>query len=258
MGDLIYRPLMEDMTWSYSRIECFHDCPYRFFLKYIKECKEKPQFYSSYGSFMHKLIEKVSRDETYKEKLTTKFLFDFTSEVKGQRPAESTVLKYIECGCKYLSSFSPFPFNMIDVEKKIEFQIYGVNFVGILDYIGERDGELCIVDNKSRDLKPRSKRKQPTAKDKELDAMLRQLYVYSAAVKQEYGKFPKYLCFNCFKSGVFIEEPFDMAAYESTIEWLMKSIEEIKDADDFCPSMDYFGCTYICGVHDDCCYYEMR
>lgn len=258
MGNITYKPFMEEMIWSYSRVKCFHDCPYRFFLKYIKECSETPQFYSSYGSFMHKLIEEFYRGEISKENLTTKFLADFRSEVKGQRPAESTVLKYINLGCEYLDNFSPFPFNMIDVEKKIYFQIGDVNLVGIIDYIGERNGDLCIVDNKSRDLRPRSQKKQPTDKDNELDNMLKQLYVYAAAVKKEYGSFPKYLCFNCFKSGVFIEEPFDMAAYESTIEWLMKSIEEIKDADDFCPSMDYFGCTYICGVHDDCCYYEMR
>lgn len=249
---------MEDAVWSYSRVECFDDCPYRFFLKYIKEYKDSPQFYSSYGSFMHKLIEGYYKGENKKEELETKFLLGFSSNVKGARPAESTVLKYITAGREYLKRFSPIPFNVIEVEKRIKFQINDVKVVGILDYIGERDGELCIVDNKSRELKPRSKRKQPTAKDKELDEMLKQLYVYAAAVKQEYGRFPKYLCFNCFRNGVFIEEEFNMDAYNETIAWFLENVEKIKDSDDFPPYIDFFSCNYICGVRDECCYFDMR
>lgn len=258
MGETLYRPLIEDMTWSYSRIECFNDCPYRFFLKYIKKCEETPQFYASYGSFMHKLLEKYYKNELNKEEMQTKFLFDFSKEVQGPRPQESTVRKYIDLGLRYLEQFRPFPFNMIDVEKKVEFKIHGKPFIGFIDYLGEKDGELYIVDNKSRELKPRSKRATPTVKDRELDEMLKQLYIYSAAIKEEYGKFPKSLCFNCFKNQTFIEEPFNMAAYERAIQWALSEIESIESAEDFYPSIDYFGCYYICGVHDDCCYWEMR
>ena len=258
MGETLYRPLIDDMTWSYSRIECFNDCPYRFFLKYIKKCEETPQFYSSYGSFMHKLLEKYYKGELNKEEMQTKFLFDFSKEVQGPRPQESTVRKYIDLGLRYLEQFQPFPFNMIDVEKRVEFKIQGRPFIGFIDYLGEKNGELYIVDNKSRELKPRSKRATPTVKDKELDEMLKQLYIYSAAIKEEYGKFPKSLCFNCFKNQTFIEEPFNMAAYERAIQWALSEIESIEGAEDFYPSIDYFGCYYICGVHDDCCYWEMR
>ena len=59
MGEVSYRPLIEDMVWSYSRIECFDDCPYRWYLKYISGMKESPMFYTSYGSFMHRLLERV-------------------------------------------------------------------------------------------------------------------------------------------------------------------------------------------------------
>lgn len=254
---MIYRPLIEDMTWSYSRIKCFGDCPYRFYLKYISGCKEVPQFYASYGSFMHKLIEEFYRGKLTKEEMLTKFLFDFQTEVKGERPKESTVSKYIQCGVEYLRGFSPFPYKMIDVEKKVEFEIEGKKFVGFIDYLGEKDGEYYIVDNKSRELKPRSKRAKPTVKDQELDEMLKQLYLYAAAVKQEYGKFPKALCFNCFKNGMFIEEPFSEKIFSETIEWFLKTIDDIADENDFLPYLDYFSCKNICGVKDDCCYYEL-
>lgn len=243
--------------WSYSRIKCFEDCPYRFYLKYISGCKEVPQFYASYGSFMHKLIEEFYRGKLTKEEMLTKFLFDFQTEVKGERPKESTVSKYIQCGVEYLRGFSPFPYKMIDVEKKVKFEINGKKFIGFIDYLGEKDGEYYIIDNKSRELKPRSKRAKPTVKDQELDEMLKQLYLYAAAVKQEYGKFPKALCFNCFKNGVFIEEPFSEKVFSETIEWFLKTIDNIADENDFLPYLDYFSCKNICGVKDECCYYEL-
>lgn len=258
IGDISYRPLIEDMVWSYSRIECFNDCPYRWFLKYIRQYKETPQFYSSYGSFMHKLLEGFYKGELTKEEMLTKFLFDFSDEVQGIRPQESTVKKYITSGIEYLKGFEPLPYNVLGIEKKVEFEINGIPLVGFIDYLGEKDGEIYIVDNKSRDLKPRSNRKQPTANDKEIDEMLRQLYIYSAAIKQEYGKFPKSLCFNCFRSGVFIEEPFKEEAYNEAIAWAERTIEDIKDTDDFYPNIEFFNCLYICGFKDDCCYWEMR
>lgn len=257
MSEMIYRPLIEDMVWSYSRIKCFEDCPYRFYLKYISGCKEAPQFYASYGSFMHKLIEEFYKGIITKEEMLTKFLFGFQENVLGRRPKESTVEKYIQLGVEYLKHFSPFPYNMVAVEKKVEFELGGKKFIGFIDYLGEKDGEYYIVDNKSRELKPRSNRKTPTAKDQELDDMLKQLYLYAAAVKQEYGRFPKALCFNCFKNQVFIEEPFSEEKFSETVEWFLKTIDDIADENDFLPYLDFFGCNYICGVNGECCYYEM-
>lgn len=257
MSEVSYLPLIEDMTWSYSRIEAFNDCPYRFFLKYISRCEEVDKFYASYGSFIHKLIENYYRGILSKEDMVTEFLTGFSENVKGIRPKESIVQKYIKCGIDYLSGFEPFKYPMVDVEKRVDFEIDGLQFVGFIDYLGEKDGEYYIIDNKSRDLKPRSNRTKPTAKDKELDTMLRQLYIYSAAVKQEYGKFPKALCFNCFRTGVFIEESFKKEAYLEAIEWAKNSVKEIKEADEFYPNREFFSCFYICGVSDDCIFDEM-
>lgn len=254
MGDISYLPLIEDMTWSYSRIEAFSDCPYRFFLKYIHGSSEQDKFYATYGSLMHELIEEYYTEGISNDELCTRFLMRFPEKVIGERPSQDAATKYIMGGLEYLRSFKPFEYNVVGVEKKVEFQINGYPFVGFIDFLGELDGEYYIVDNKSRDLRPRSNRKKPTAKDRELDEMLRQLYLYSAAVKQEYGKFPKSLCFNCFRTGVFIEEPFKVEDYESAISWATENIEYIKESDDFHPSIDYFACRYICGVSDDCVY----
>lgn len=257
MGDVSYRPLIEDMTWSYSRIGAFEDCPYKFFLRYIKEYKECDRFYASYGSFMHKLIENYYLGFMSKEEMLETFVTGFSTHVKGDRPKGTIVENYIRCGVDYLKSFEPFPYEMDAVEERIEFEIAGIKMVGVIDFRGHIGDDIYIVDNKSRNLKPRSGKGKPTKNDEELDLMLRQLYLYAAAVKQKYGRYPKALCFNCFKNGEFIVEPFDENACNDAIGWAVKTIEEIKDCDDFHPNLEYFLCTFLCGVSDECEYNEM-
>lgn len=215
-------------------------------------------FYSSYGSYMHRLIERYYRGDLSLDELPSAFLTGFQSNVLGDRPSPEIAASYVDKGLRYFKSFRPFDYKTVAVEKHLRFSVAGAGFRGIIDYIGEKDGELYIVDNKSRDLRPRSGRARPTQKDQELDEMLRQLYIYAAAVKSEYGRFPKALCFNCFKSGVFVSELFDIKAYEAAVAWAEALIGEIKDTTAFYPSVDYFACTYLCGLHDRCCYYEMR
>ena len=264
MGDMNYRPIIEDMTWSYSRIGTFDECPYRFFLRYIKHYKDDDKFYASYGSFIHRLIECFYRGLMTKEEMLDEFITGFSTQVKGERPKGSIVESYIKSGVDYLKSFTPFEYNMIDVEKKVEFEIApedgedGIKMVGYIDFLGEKDGELYIVDNKSRNLKPRSNRKKPTKNDIEIDEMLRQLYLYSAAIKNEYGKFPKALCLNCFRSGTFIVEPFNEEAYNEAIKWATEKVHRIADTDDFYPNWDFFYCSNLCGVSDHCCYHDIN
>lgn len=247
---------MEDMVWSYSRINSFETCPYGWYLRYIKHLKEQPQFYASYGTFIHKLIEEYYRNTITKEEMPIKFLFGFKQEVLGDRPSDAIVESYIRHGLEYLESFQPFPYKMVDVEMKVEFDIDGIPMVGFIDYLGEEDGEFIVVDNKSRDLKPRSKRATPTENDKLIDKMLRQLYLYSTGIKEKYGKFPVKLCFNCFKANTFIEEPFKMEAYEEAVNWAKTHTEEIMNVNDFPPHVDYFTCKFLCGYANECCYFD--
>jgi hypothetical protein len=83
--------------------------------------------------------------------------------------------------------------------------------------------------------------------------MLTQLYLYSIAVEQKYGKLPKALCFNCFKNQQFIVEPFDKKRYEEAKNWAVNAVHEIEenmvwDDKDF----EYFQCNFLCGLHDKC------
>lgn len=248
--------ILDGMTWSYSRVKCYDDCPYRWYLKYIMEVPSRPMFYSSYGSFMHSLLEQYYSGKITQQEMRTKYLLEFRRNVRGERPAPDTVTKYIEQGLSFIDRIQPLPFLVADTERKFELELDGIRTVGFIDLIGERDGELIIVDHKSREMKPRSNRKKPTQKDAELDDMLRQLYLYAGAVRELYGKFPAALCFNCFRNGNFIEEPFSEEKYGDALAWMHRNIRCIREEEQFPPVIDYFVCRWICDVKDECCYCE--
>lgn len=213
-------------------------------------------FYSSYGKFIHELIAAYNNGELSKESLVLEFLTKFSSKVLGDRPSESIVSKYVDKGVEYFKKFNGLPFNTVATEQFVEFKVGEFNFIGFIDYLGERDGDLYIIDHKSRDLKPRSKRSKPTKSDEELDEMLVQLYLYAEAVKQKYGKYPKKLIFNCFKSGLLVEEEFNETACEKAKLWAVNTIMAIKNSEDFYPTVDFFHCKYLCGYHNECCYWN--
>lgn len=214
-------------------------------------------FFASYGSFMHKLIERYYTGKLERKDLPLEFYINFQNEVKGVRPSANIASNYISKAIKYLNNFEVFPFGTIGVEKRYEFMLGERNFQGIIDYVGTaNNGDIVIIDNKSRDLQPRSGKKKPTKNDELLDSMLRQLYIYSVPVEAEFGRYPESLCFNCFKAGFFIKEPFNPEAMRESVEWALRTIEEIENEEYFDADPDMFKCRWLCGVQDECEFYQ--
>lgn len=215
-------------------------------------------FYSSYGSFIHKILERYLTGECTADEMVPMFFQEYEEQMIGERPQQSTVEKYIKNAIDFLESFRGFGLTTIAVEKYVEFYIGKVKMCGYIDYIGrDEDGRLYIVDHKARELKQRSKRKKPTQKDVEIDEILRQLYLYSAAIFQESGEYPSYLCINAYRSGEFIKEPFCEEKLHEICASVEREVEAIMDESDFYPKVDYYKCRYLCGYHDTCEYYQM-
>lgn len=251
-GGMLYGPLIRDMVWSYSRIKTFEACPYRWFLNYIERRPETDQFYASYGSYMHELLADFYAGEAEPDELASRFLIGFRERVRGARPSPDLAAKYIAAGAEYLRGLKMPPEEIAGVEKQIRFRLDGIPFVGFIDLLTRTDDGFIVTDHKSRALKPKTGKTPPTKGDLEIDDMLRQLYLYSAAVRDEYGAFPAKLRFNCFRNGTVIEEPFREEAYREAVRWAVDSVRKIMETEDFAPCPDYFACRWLCGFRDWC------
>lgn len=253
------RHIISQMTWSYSRIRCFEDCPYKFFLTYIRPCDEEERFFASYGSFVHAIMALYLKGLLRKDQLALYYLLNFSKEVHGFAPNRKVFTNYFEAGYRYLSDCG-FDTNVIAVEESMEFEIGEHSFVGIIDYVrlNPEDGSLVLGDHKSKDLKPRSHKCKPTKSDAELDTYLEQLYLYCKPFKERYGRFPDFLEFNCFRTGVVITEPFEIETYNSVIDKFSVIPNNISMNTEWKPNLEYFKCRYLCGKSGSCEYYQLN
>lgn len=189
--------------------------------------------------------------------LKVTYLAEFRKKVTAPAPNEKIYQNYFEDGKRYFSDVSFGDREVLAVEKELSFKYAGKEFIGFLDLMTrDQDGRVVITDHKSRKLKPRSNRKKPTQSDLELDEYLRQLYVYSSAVKQLYGFYPDVLEFNCFRSGVLIQEPFDLDKCKEVESWAENLIDTITNTEDWYPNEDYWFCRHLCDAYDECEYID--
>lgn len=257
MNGVNYEPLLRDMTWSFSRLKTYDQCPAQWYYRYLMQEEDEEQFYASYGSFVHELIARFYTGELSSDELLPEFLQGFSTRVAGERPSAEIERKYLDQGAKYFETFEAFPLTTLAVEKEIETEIEGLKFTGFIDYLGRNeDGGLVIVDHKSADLKPRSKKGKQTQSDRKLDDVLRQLYLYANWVHGEFGEWPAELWLNCFRTGTIIRETFDEAKYTEAVEWVQKEVKKLMKEDLFLPTDDFYYCRWICGQHGNCDLYE--
>lgn len=245
-----YSYLISLMTWSYSRLRAYEDCGYGFFLNYIEEEEETKHFYAEYGSLIHRILEQFYSGAITKEQalsmFMTGFVLDLPDEVKP-----SIAENYYQQGKEYLSSLAMPKEKIVGVEERLNFKVGDYSFVGFVDLLLEDDG-LIIQDHKSRILR-RGTEKQ----NEEFDSFTKQLYLYSAGIKQRYGQLPKKLRFNCFRNGTLLEEVFNKNKYKETIQWALDTIKKIEQESTWKPSLEWFKCKYICGFSDSCEYAEL-
>lgn len=255
MGDVSYKPLIDDMVWSYSRLSTFDMCKHKWYLRYIKYPKAKSAtlFFSAYGTFIHELIANYYSNRKTKQETLAEFLDQYESRVPIESPPR-VYENYYKRALDYFKTISDISNTVLAVEKKYRFRVRNLDFIGVIDRVEQdSDRNILIIDNKSKNLSSRSA-KAPKA-NKALDEYLRQLYLYSIPIKEIYGKFPNKLCFNCFRIKQQIEEPFNEKAFNDTVEWACNKKEEIANETDFDPDYDDFRCKYICDMHDYCEYY---
>jgi len=257
MSDSIYATLIRDMTWSYSRVKTFETCPYKFYLRYILQRKPSAQFFSDFGGFVHELLEGYYKGEIRRENLPSEYLLSFSDRVKGRAMSQKVFQNYFHDGLSYLREFVPYEGGIVKAEGKVNGEIDGLKFTGIVDLTIDDGEDLEIVDHKSRALKPRSKRAKPTKTDEEIDEMLIQLYLYVPLVEKMYWRKPKWLCLNCFRNRVQIKEPFDEAKFERAKAWLRENVDRIASEEDFDPDPEYFKCHNLCEMAGHCEYCNM-
>jgi hypothetical protein len=143
--------------WSFSRINCFINCSYSYYLKYVKKEKEKEDnIYSLLGGQFHDILEKFYSGELKKEQMTEEAdnaimnvsLLDMKFNKKDDEKNEGIETKYFECMKHFFEHHIPVPYKVI-CEKDIIIKIGNHYFQGYIDAIHKENDTYIITDYKS-------------------------------------------------------------------------------------------------------------
>lgn len=248
-----YSFLMEDTVWSFSRLNAFYTCPHMWKLSYIDCEKGTNNAFADYGTFVHSLLEKYAKGEAEIFELSSLYEEGFNKAVPSPFPPNKYVVlrdSYYNAGLEYFLNFEGFgDFEIIEVEKELSFKVGEHKMTGFIDLLlKDKDGNLHIFDHKSSTVKSKNSDK---AKE-----YLKQMYLYSIAIYDEYKVYPKQLHINAFKENIIYTYDFDVKEIENVKQWVEDTIRLIKKETAFLPSSDYFFCSFICNFRNGICPYK--
>lgn len=258
-----YEFILDDMTFSFSSLSTYDRCPYNFLLNYILKKDNEQNGFAQYGTFCHELLERYAKGELMVFELYNEYIDNFYNNVTLKFPRnkyKDIGVGYYEDGLSYFENFEGFDgYNILDVEKKVTFNLNGHKSIGFIDLlVRNKNGKIEIVDHKSKDLKKPQKKRWENIDVRyttELYHYLRQLYLYSIPVIEEFGEYPEYLNFNCFRKQKWFKIPFDIDDYKESKNWAIKTIDNIyKDIDMTKRYESPYFCNNICGNRRSCDY----
>ena len=224
--------LLDTMTWSFSRLNSFYNCPYEWKLRYIDCNKSENGFFGEYGSLIHKILEKYEKGE-----LSLFELNDYYEEHFSENVPHDEVL---------------------GVEKEVRFQIAGKDFVGYIDLLlkEKETGKIIILDHKSASIKILKNGKVSKSDQEHVREFIRQLCLYAIPIIQEYGHVDE-LWWTLFKDRNWLKIPFNKEDYDEAIKWAEDTLILIEKEKDWLPnnSSSYY-CNYLCGQRNHACEYK--
>lgn len=261
-----YKDQISKMTWSFSRVNSYSNCPFEWKLKYIDRAPQLNSAFAEFGTLCHELFEAYAKDELAVYELADEYDSRYNDVVVDEfppsrgRPMADT---YYERGKELFSTFEGFNPNweIVGVEQAVDLKVDKYRFIGYIDLLvrDKEDGRLIVVDHKS---------KSKFANKEELKDYAKQLYLYSQWVFEKFNEYPKQLYFNMFRAGTTEIIPFDEDELKEAKQWFVDTIHKIENDVDFWDKItmsyeesgksieDYgfndFYCKYLCGSREHC------
>ncbi len=180
--------------YSYSKLTCFEQCPFKYRLKYIERIKPpiEQTIENCLGKTVHSSLEwlykeikkgKVPSAEDLVRAYASNWrkIYSSGALITNERMTKED---YFNRGVGFLLDYYlanyPFDDNTLDVEKKIGFELEGRYILGFIDRLAydKTKGEYVVHDYKTSGTLPTKERIE---KDK-------QLSIYTLAIKELFGK----------------------------------------------------------------------
>jgi RecB family exonuclease len=235
-------------------------CQYKFYLIYIEKVKKLGKFYSSFGKFIHYILEQYYKKLFTEQDCIDYYIENFEYEVV-EYVKESTKTKFFEFGLSFFETleWTLSEYEILGVEKQIHFKIGKRKFVGYIDILLRHKftGEITVFDHKTGEYPIGKKGSVLKNKQEDYDSYKKQLYLYSIAVYDEYGQYPTWLMWNYVRSKQELKLPFILEEFEDTKKWAVELIQRIAKEKKFIANQSYANCVMLCDVAHECEYNQL-
>ena len=151
---------MANLSFSYSKMSTYKECPQKYKFRYILKIPEKPKYFFAFGTALHKVMEfmyanlkppfppleetlKFFREDWQKTSFADKGYASVQKELEGYQEG----IKIIEA---YYKKHEKDNFNPLSTEFRTTQDIDGLSIISIvdrIDYLGE--GKVSILDYKT-------------------------------------------------------------------------------------------------------------
>lgn len=255
-----YSDILDDMTWSFSRLHSWEQCPYAFYLKYIEKREGESNYYASNGKCMHEVFEAILKNKITLDECTTFYAdnYELICETTKQSTMDSTYEKCMDYLC-VIQEIDLGKYEIIGVELKLDFKIEKYKFVGYADLVvrNKENGEVILVDHKQA---THFLKKDGSPLKSQLNNYLsykKQMYMYCKGLKETLGIKVDKIVWHHFKdNGELTIIPFENKEYEETMRWATDTIEQIKNDREFINKSSFVMCSSLCDYRNDCEYQD--
>lgn len=226
------------MTFSFSNLNSFHSCKYCWFKGYAERDSEKvSNAFADYGLMMHEIFELLDTKLIGKDIAQSMANGRLSNIDLGMAFGHDLNTLYAKATTVAIENYNTVE-KIVSLEENVNFEIDGYKFTGFIDQLLlDEDGEYIVVDHKS---------KSNFKSKKEQAQYARQLYLYSIAIFNKYGKYPKELRFNMFRKQNVVVIPFKEKDLQEAKEWAIETIQEIIETEIFPPTTDEFLRDNLC------------
>lgn len=251
--------IVDNFTWSFSRLESFYQCPFAWRRSYI-DCEPKcSNAFAEYGSCVHKILEEYEKGELDIFDLSDEYERRFSNEVVTDFPPNKYSdlrQSYFEKGQRYFEEID-LPVDSITilgVEEKINFTIDDKPFVGFVDLrYKDEDSHMIFMDHKSASLSWTKKDQISKSSAEKMKKYKYQQYLYTIPFI-EAGEKVDYLEWNFFNNQKVYRIPWNINEFEEAKKWALDTIKLIEAEELWLPNPSYFVCANLCDHRNFCEY----
>lgn len=236
------------LQYSFSRLNCYHTCPYSYYLKYILNKPDEQNAFALYGTHAHSILEKYFNGELELFELADYYEDHFDEAVPLDFPPNAYCdlgQKYYDGGLTYFNEFQGFAgYEVLGVELEFTVPLFGeYKFHGFIDLLlRDPNGKIVVIDHKSHIFKNK----------RETEHYSLQLILYCLYVKEKYGEYPDRVVFNTFRNQKIVKIKFTEERLEAAIQWARDTIASIESDTEWKAVPQGYFCEQICGYKNTC------